>query len=205
MKTNNEQFIYTPFVEQAEVKQNKISELVSNLLYHWPLVLLSLIIAIVLAFVYIGSTNSVYNVKAKISINDNKNKETNVKEAAMEQLSLSTGNKLVESEVEIIKSRPLIRNVVDSLQLWVNYSVKQSLKTVDIYTSSPFRLQLIKPRTSLSTQNFEVKIIDGKEFKIIQNEEEIPGKFGAPVSTSFGSFTLLATNKLKTMKAKPLK
>ena len=204
MKTNNEQYIYTPFVEQAEVKQNKISELVSNLLYHWPLVILSLITAIVLAFVYISSTNSVYNVKAKISINDNKNKETNVKEAAMEQLSLSTGNKLVESEVEVIKSRPLIRNVVDSLQLWVNYSVKQRLKTVDVYTSSPFRLQLIKPATSLSTQNFEVNIVDGRQFKIIHNEEEITGYFGKPVTASFGSFTLLATDKLANYKGETI-
>lgn len=205
MKNNNEQFIYTPFVEQAEVRQNKISGVVNNLLYHWPLVILSLIIAIVLAFVYISSTNVVYNVKAKISINDNKNKETNVKEVAMEQLSLSTGSKLVESEVEIIKSRPLIRNVVDSLQLWVNYSIKQRLKTVDIYTSSPFRLQLIKPKTSQFTQNFEVEIIDGKRFRITHNDEEINGNFGTPVKTSFGSFTLLATDKLKNYQGETVK
>lgn len=202
---NKEQFIYTPFTEKDEVKNNNFGKIVSKYFYHWPLFLICILVTIALAVLYIRFTNSVYHVKAKISINDNKNKDVKEKDAALEQLNLSTGSKLVESEVEIIKSRPLIRDVVQDLQLWATYKQTVDYKTSDIYAKRPFKVQLINGNKISDDYNFKVVIVDQNNFRILNEDGEKVGKFSMPISGEFGNIKLVPTSNLNKYLGKTIK
>jgi tyrosine-protein kinase Etk/Wzc len=100
-----EKIIYLPSSPTEELEEKNFRSIISRYLYHWPMFLISLALAFGLAFVYIQSLKTVHQVTAKITIKDEES-QASEKDAALQQLNISSQPKLIESEIEIIRSRP---------------------------------------------------------------------------------------------------
>ena len=48
----------------------------------------------------------------------------------------------IQNEIEVLKSRPLMERVVNKLNLRANYFVVGRIRTDNIYTNAPFRLEI---------------------------------------------------------------
>ncbi|WP_420477428.1 Wzz/FepE/Etk N-terminal domain-containing protein, partial [Noviherbaspirillum sp. ST9] len=153
---NNEQFILTPYTE-VENEKKDLRGILSQYLYHWPLFFISILIVLGLAFLYIENTKPIYHVKAKLSIKDEKQTSSD-KTAILEELNLSTAPKLVESEVEVLKSRPIISRVVKDLKLWVTYREHINYTYNDLYKTTPVKFTLLAPSKELKEQSIEITI-----------------------------------------------
>jgi tyrosine-protein kinase Etk/Wzc len=191
---NYQHQLSSPFIEVEEVKKRNFKQIFSQYAYHWPLFALFLILSLGLAYFYVLHTNSIYHITAKISIQDDKKKPENTKEAALQQLNLTTGSKLIESEVEVIKSRPLIRKVVNDLQLWANYSEKQEYKTEDLYKASPIRFELVQQKAKI--QDYETKVtIDGpNDFSVLLPDgKTIKANSNTKINSGFGLWRVRPT------------
>ena len=84
-------------------------------LRYWKLFLLSTIICLVLAYLYLKYTPVQYSVAATILV---KSEKTGLLSelSAFEDLSIvESSNKEVENEIQILKSRPLFEKVVKKL------------------------------------------------------------------------------------------
>ena len=194
---NNQQYIYTPYTD-VEEKPKDLRHTVNKYLYHWPLFLLCLAITLALAFVYIKQSNPVYLVKAKISIQDEKNKASADKETALMQLNLSTGGKQIESEVEVIKSRPLIRQVVNELELWSTYHEDEGYKVNDLYKTTPFKIKLIGKSDLSKSYTFKISIDDEKQLTITRPDGEVlTASIDDSFTSSFGKWKLEPTSTFK--------
>jgi tyrosine-protein kinase Etk/Wzc len=195
---STEEFYYTPIGHKAEENGKNVKQSLSNYLYHWPLFLLFVCITVSLGILHIKRINPVYQVKAKLAIMDDKNKAVNDKSAALEQLNLSTGPKLVESEIEVLKSRPLIGQVVEELQLWTTYTQSTRLKTQDIYDRTPLQFKLLQGNGNLPRTFFDIEILSLTEFIITDPKERtLKATFTDSLRNRFGTWMLVATPQLK--------
>ncbi len=94
----------------------------------------------------------------------------------------------VQSEIEILKSQALMERVVDSVQLQASYFAVGKIKTLNIYTDCPFRLNIIKLTDSFSSFKMNFTFPTENEFKI--NKESERFKFGDVFGNSYGLFSL---------------
>ena len=80
----------------------------------------------------------VYNISASVIIKDDKkggNSGGNL--AALEGLGLVNSVSNIDNEIEILRSKTLVKHVVSELNLYTTYSVKGSFNEVELYKSSP--------------------------------------------------------------------
>ncbi|MGB1932430.1 MAG: GumC family protein [Flavobacteriales bacterium] len=131
-------------------------------LYFWKYFVGASILFIVIAFMYLRYTSKVYNVAATIKIIDKKESSLELPTAS-ELFSNSKIN--LENEIEVIKSYPILRQVVENKNLHTSVisigDIMQSL-TVDY----PFEISLNFPIDSLSKTSYRLNIT-AEGFEII--------------------------------------
>jgi capsular exopolysaccharide synthesis family protein len=103
-----------------------------RLLRQWYWIALSLLLALALAWVYLRYAVPLYQVSSTILIQSDKNQRTVTESYIAEKLGLET-NFEIEDEIQVFKSRSLMRRVVDSLRLHVQYFSEGRVKTSEIY------------------------------------------------------------------------
>src|SRR6478736_9274553 len=106
------------YIESEElIRQNgegfSLKNWFSRMLQLWPWFPLSLAICFSLAFLYLRYTNPVYNAVASIIVKDEKKGAEVMDNSLMKEIGLGGNNKLVENEIEILKSYDLMEAVVN--------------------------------------------------------------------------------------------
>ena len=113
------------------------------LVLNWQWFLLSLIIFVCGALIYLRYTEPVYKVSARMLIKDEQRKRgasqmlANVEDLGF--LSNSTG---IENEMEVLRSRILLRDVVKDLKVYTEYRTKGKITNPVIYQSQPVNIDL---------------------------------------------------------------
>jgi tyrosine-protein kinase Etk/Wzc len=140
-------------------------------LYHWPLFLISLFIAFVIAFIYLQLASPSYTIKASVIIKDEKIAPD--EKDQLSELQLSNASKLAENELGVLKSHNLIAQVVNDLQLQINYSKKKGLRTEDLYKTSPVVFKLLSTAGNLDGKVFKIKIKDNHYFYLLKPDGNV--------------------------------
>ncbi|WP_160290224.1 GumC family protein [Flavihumibacter solisilvae] len=108
-----------------------------------PLFILSAVIFLSLAFIYSKWIQRSYEINASILIKDEKK---GIDESQMlEALDIFRGKKIVENEIEVLRSRKFIKQVVNSLGLYVQVKRKEKYRTVDLYSEAPVKVLFRDP------------------------------------------------------------
>ena len=99
------------------------------LVLNWHWFLLSLIIFACAAFIYLRYAEPVYKVTARMLIKD-ESKQKNAAEmlAGVEDLGFLTNSTGIDNEVEVLKSRLLLRDVVKDLKLYTEYRLEGKVR-----------------------------------------------------------------------------
>ncbi|WP_158995081.1 tyrosine-protein kinase family protein [Mucilaginibacter sp. L196] len=139
-------------------------KVVSRYLYHWPLYIAFFAISLVCLFFYSKFTAPVYTIKASIIIKDEV-KEPGFK-SQLEQLEVYNTPNLAEDELEKLKSRTLMTQVVKDLHLQVSYFVKDNFKTLELYNNSPVNFHMYNLPGDDTTGILRIKIKNRKVFQI---------------------------------------
>lgn len=188
---------YAPFEDYVrDNSSHSLRETIGKYLFHWPLFLLSLFICFCLAFAYLKLKTPVYTVKARLLIQDEE--KGNGTEPALEELNMFKTRTLVENELELLKSRAIMNNVVRNLGLYADYHEKSGMKSTSLYSTSPVEVSLLAPGQNLEKpRNFEITIRDRNSF-ILKEEENseniIP--FSTRLRNNFGTWIVRPTNNL---------
>ena len=124
------------------VKQEKhFRDSIDIYLSKWKFIILCLLGAIILAFIYLRYTTYQYQANATIKIKDDKAKTKLPEISALQNYGLfKTDLNNVIDEIEILKSRALITEVVKDLKLNIRYYVEGRVKAEEIYTSPPLNI-----------------------------------------------------------------
>lgn len=111
--------------ENPEESSFNLYEIIFKYLVYWPWFVASVIICLVLAFVYLRYQAPVYNVTASVLIKeqDPRSRAMSANSGALEALQSMGGFSMTnnfDNEVEILKSRTLIKKVVTHLGLYIS-------------------------------------------------------------------------------------
>jgi len=104
----------------------------------WPLFLLLIVLSVTGAWFYLRYTVPVYEAGASVIIKDQNKGVDDSKE--MEALNPFATKKTVENEIEVIKSRAVMGEVVKNLNLVAPIFEKTKTKTIPAYETSPVKI-----------------------------------------------------------------
>ena len=136
-------------------EKNAIKSLLFQYLPYWPLFALLLVLGYLGARAYLYVTKPKYEISASILIKDEK------KGADAESISdVINGyglSKIVENEIEVVKSKDLLRKVVDSLCLYAPVFEDGPIVQTSAYTSSPVAIEISNSKNmkEVSRVNFK--------------------------------------------------
>src|SRR5271168_1900699 len=121
---NQEDFFKSLMTPEKKTNGNSPKSVIKKYLFHWPLFIIGVAIAIAVAVIYLNNFKATYQVKASILIKDDKQDAGDPKAAVLSDIGITNSSEGVDNELEILKSKKLIGTVVQDLQLWVTYKKK---------------------------------------------------------------------------------
>lgn len=105
-------------------------------LSHWKWFLLSLVVVLCFAVFYTLRQVPTYNVKALILMVDKWSKSES--DVLTSSLGITSGVDNIFNEIEVMRSRTIVKKVVDDLDLYVSYNRKGKLRNTPLYNNTPF-------------------------------------------------------------------
>lgn len=139
-----------------------LRQIMIRYIYHWRYFLVSLLITLSMASVYLYFSKPISEIKATLLIQDEK-KSSNDR-PTLQEIEIVQSSKLVENEIEIIQSRNLILQVVNALNLDIKYQLKDGYKKKDLYSESPVQFKMLNQVGNAEEGEFEIFIQDNKTF-----------------------------------------
>lgn len=119
-------------------------QFIQLLYFNWYWFIVSIVVCVLIAFVYVWFTPTIKTISNKMQIIDNKGQSSsaNAKAAVLNSLPLGLGSSFggslgIETEKEILKSKTLIRDVVNELGLYTEYSMSNWGRKTVIYKFQP--------------------------------------------------------------------
>ncbi len=158
---------------------------------YWKLFVLSIILCVIAASIYLKYTPIEYKVTSTILIKGEKAGMLS-ELSAFEDLSIvESNNKEVENEIEILKSRPLFKNVIKKLHLNHQYfaKAKYSKRVVELYKNTPIKVSFVNDSLAGNlSADFSITINSAKEFTIQEEAYDFKEKgfFDQVISTRVG-------------------
>ncbi|HNK90048.1 MAG TPA: Wzz/FepE/Etk N-terminal domain-containing protein, partial [Chitinophagales bacterium] len=150
-------------------------------LRYWPLYLVFIIIFSVGAYLYLKYSIPVYQATSSILI-EKENQSLMVDFSSIEDLF--GGNKVVEDQMLVVKSLPVLMKVVDNLLLDVKVTrkTKYTQKTVGVYDNRPFIIERKYLNGDIKDPLvFKIEIIDLENYQLTYNEKTYKFPFGKPL------------------------
>jgi tyrosine-protein kinase Etk/Wzc len=118
-------------------------QLAAKYLPYWPVFLIALVVGLGATYVYLRYTVPIYQADASIIIKDQR--KGNEEAKLTESLDLISSKKTIENEVEILKSRNLMLQVVKELDLYAPVYVKGRVHNTLAYVRSPVNVVAENP------------------------------------------------------------
>lgn len=182
---------------------NELRGYVDLFVSKWKFILFCLLLSIATAFVYLRYASYQYQATTTIKINSEKQSKSMPEMTALQDYGLfSSDFSNITDEIEIIKSRNLVRQVVEDLKLNIKYFVKGKIIEQEVYENPPVILSFFESDSIINTVDttFHLKVKSSTKFTI-SNEEgselfdyESPNakeySFGDRIRSGFGDFII---------------
>ena len=174
--------------------------IIKTLVLNWQWFVVSAIICLGVAMIYIRYTSPAYQVKAKVLIKDDDNSSRNNTKQIMNTATLGIMNSSdgFDNELEVLKSISLAEGAVRDLKLYVNYYQEGRVVDVPIY-ESPVTVDMDKEHLDKLEVPVTINIEkDGQAYvvkgKYVYNDEtqsfERTGALPMTIQTSVGTIFL---------------
>ena len=124
--------------------ENLFGLIVNRFLPFWPLFAILIFLGLLGAWSYLKWATPIYGVSASLIIKDEKKGEDNAR--MLESINAFDSKKIVENEIEVIRSRGLVGKVVEDLYLYAPMYEESDLKTISAYTTSPVLIEKKSPQ-----------------------------------------------------------
>ena len=175
---------------------------------HWKWFVLSCIICLVFAFLHLRYAIPEYNAYAKIMLIDS-DVASNPAEAVLKEMGQLSQSEIemVEDEIEVFKSRKLIKEVVAKLNLNKQFFSKGHIHETEFFpiNKAPIKINFIASDSIINKSNFNFSVLITSEttFNFIYNSEltgeEVNKKmvFGKNISTPIGDIIVIPNTEKK--------
>lgn len=151
-----------------------------------PLFVLSVALTLFAAYVYLRYTVPLYKVGGSMIIKTEQ--PGSGRGADFDAQFINDKAQNIQSEIEILRSKPLMARVVDSLHLQFSYYSIGKIKTVNIYRSRPFTVNVVNVVDSSRAFALKIKFLENNQFRV--NTDKTIYRFGDQIKNNNGTFTV---------------
>lgn len=137
--------------------------------WHWFII--SVVLCLIIAVLYAKYTPPVYQINARVLVNDDEKGGGLGKEAgALMDLGGVLGSKnSVENEVEILQTRFLLEQVVREMQLNFEYFYESGFVRRELQTS-PFKINITNAVDSIQYTSLEIEKLPGNRLRVVTED-----------------------------------
>lgn len=207
------------FLVQDKEKSSFLSfaNLWTIIVLNWQWFVLSMSICILSGWLYLRYTMPTYQMSERILIKSDNSKSSSVSQVQADNqdfgfLSNSTG---IENEVEVLRSRTLLREVVRDLKLYVEYRSVGQINHLLVYGTQPLSVDLdpmhldsLDKTLLQGMRKIKMELSHEGDYYVVRGELLPSGKLFAkrfkslPISfpTDYGVLTFTANNGVRPMK-----
>jgi capsular exopolysaccharide synthesis family protein len=183
-----------------EVNELNLKDQLNNYLSHWKWFLLSIILCSLFIFLKLNFTRELYKASTTILIkNDNGGKDSKL--SAFQDLGILAKNRDgIEDEMEILKSKDLISEVIKSLDMNIrfytdknqisallddNFSTETDFFEIERYLYPPLKINFFSNDSLISRRGsqFKISIISDIEFTYKDKFKSFKSAFGEKITT----------------------
>ncbi len=155
------------FASKNSSNQKNNTDVIRQFIKNWPYFVLSITIALTLAYCFIYVAQPVYKVSSTLLIQDDKNGAAMSKSTAFSDLNMFQTVKTVDNEIEVLRSRELISKVLKDLKLETTYFQKIGFKTKELYGENlPIIVEVYELTKGAYGRKIEVVPVNEKLFKL---------------------------------------
>lgn len=169
-----------------------------KLLMYWPWITGCVLAALVGAFFYLKTQTPLYTVSSSVLIKNESSKSGNSGASLADLGFVTSSTQNFDNELEILRSRTLLKKVVTSLDLYIDYTLPGSFRPTELYKQSPVKVWITPEeadRLSSAKVDLHFKQNQLYEVTITHNAQEwkkVIEKLPAVFSTPAGVFTFSA-------------
>ena len=177
-------------LEDDETSSFDYKAFLIKLLMYWPWILGCVAVFLIGAFFYLKTLTPLYTVSSSVLIkNESKGGANGADLADLGFVTSSTQS--FDNELEILRSRTLIKKVVTALDLYISYSVPGRFRDTELYKQSPVKVWVTPEEAEHmgyttvqmhfhNQQLHEVQVTHkGQEWK--KTVESLPAVFSTPI------------------------
>lgn len=183
-----------PTLNNSDIENGfNIKEEIAKYYGYWKWFIASVLVCVILAFLYLRYTAPSYSVSATILIKDeNKGGGANELSAFSDKLGLMSGAKSnVDNEVEVLKARTLTYNAIKELKFNISYFIEGNVVTSEVYKDTPIHVNFVdlKEDSLKNDTVFKVKSISSSKYKLLDGEGHSIGEFsyGQEIKSKLGT------------------
>jgi len=145
----------------------------------WPLLLASLVLSLGLGFLYLQTQVPKYKITSTLLLQDDSKGDGLFKGTAFSDLTLFGTRKTVYDEMERIRSRDLIYNVLKQLNLQTRYAYQDLLRDRELYgTELPVVVETIVLKPAAYTLRMSVTPVDADNFVLTEKAARTTYRYG---------------------------
>jgi capsular exopolysaccharide synthesis family protein len=195
-------------VVDDEIEDINLREQLDKYLVHWRWFLLSIVICLMGAFLYLRYTISSYEATTTILVKDEKKGGMLSELSAFADLGLGGSMKNnVDNEIEILKSRTLVESTIKELDLNIGLFIEGKVVDRDVYADSPIHVYFYNKNNLFDEAKFVLncELLNSNSFRL---EDETEGntkdnfilasknefKYGEKIATKIGTLVLSKTS-----------
>lgn len=151
----------------GEIEGIDFKKIFTKLVSKWLWFVASIIVCIIFAFFYVKVTAPLYQINAQLLVNgSDKSSGGGGQASALMDLGGLVGSKSsVENEVEIIKTRFLMEQVVREMKLNILYYTKTTFARRELY-KPPFKITIIRGLDTIVNTEINVKKISNSKIRV---------------------------------------
>ncbi|CAH0270852.1 polysaccharide biosynthesis tyrosine autokinase [Chryseobacterium sp. WG14] len=174
---------------QAKQEKFNIKKTISKYLYKWPWFVASVLLFVIVAFIYLRYSVPQYQSKTTLKF-DKKQNDLSSALSDLNNLGIGLGNAdELKSEAAVVNSRPILIQVVENLNLNVEYFNTGEIKDSQLFTKAPITAKILAyTKENFVSSAYTLTDIKGDQFTLhSQKKKDIVGKFNIPVQVDFGT------------------
>lgn len=134
--------------ENSEEESFDWKALLFKCFLHWPWFIISLAVFIFCGWMYLHYATPIYKINASVLIRqDDKKSNKGINSLTglatdLSDMGIFSSTQNFDNEVEVLRSRTLVKNVIEDLNLHTTYNQKNGVKKIELYNDSLFDVVL---------------------------------------------------------------
>jgi len=148
-------------------EENLVLQLWNKFFPYWPLFLVLLAVFVAGAWAFLQYKAPLYRASASILIKDEKKGSDESK--LSESLDYLSSKKIVENEIEVLKSKSLVKQVVFDLNLYASVYQEGRFRPDLLYEQSPIKIHYRNPDTIRTSQKVYFSYEPSRQQVIVDN------------------------------------